>query len=664
MNKKLAFFFEKLKNFFKSKKVKMTGIILAIFLFVIMLSFSIYTLSFNDRIFPNIYVGKTNYGGLTKVEAKNKLTSGVESVKNNDLEVSYNDKKWQISPQDLEINYDLDRSLSGLFLIGRSGNFWQRIKNQVSVLFKSKKYYATFNYNNVKQDEFFNKISNDININSKDAEFTLAGDDIKINAEKDGREANINKLGNDFNSEFGYFFDRRIILEVNNIYPKITASGLANIQAKYLNVIGSIIVLKSDKGNVDISKNQIANWVDIVADFTNKSAQLELINKVYASPDSFTPLIIFNTEKIKIDIGNMAKTVNQEPVDAKLTISNGKASVFTASQNGYQLNQEKTLELILKNLNSRLNSGQNSADITQNNKIEITLPIETKKPTVTSDTIDNLGIEELIGKGTTNFKGSPVNRITNIKVGSSIFNGVLVKPGETFSTLKTLGEISTEKGFLPELVIKEDGTKPEVGGGLCQVSTTLFRAVLNSGLEVTERTNHKYRVSYYEPPVGMDATIYDPAPDFKFVNNTSGYILIQTYIKGTELTFEMYGTKDGRAIEISDPVTYDVTSPAEPIYKEDSSVPSGEVIQKEKAHNGSKASFHYKVTKDGQILFEKTFVSSYVPWRAVYLVAPGELPGGNQDQNQEQSSTPTESPSPSPESSPTPTPEPSPSPST
>jgi len=323
---------------------------------------------------------------------------------------------------------------------------------------------------------------------------------------------------------------------------------------------------------------------------------------------------------------------NTEPIckdDKKITI-NQKYSINNfivyGTKSTNKLNQEKTADSILQILNDRLKvAGVNSEDSAAEVS-EIDLALEVTKPMVSNDTIDNLGIKELIGKGTTNFKKSPANRITNITVGSAIFNGALVKPGEVFSTTKTLGSVSAEKGFLPELVIKEDTTKPEIGGGLCQVSTTIFRAALNAGLPIVERSNHRYRVSYYEPPVGMDATIYDPSPDLKFENNTSGYILIQTYISGTELTFEFYGTSDGRKVEISDPVMYDITDPGEPVYQEDPSLQPGEMVQKEKAHNGSKASFHYKVTRGEKILTEKTFYSSYVPWKAVFLVGPGGPP--------------------------------------
>jgi vancomycin resistance protein YoaR len=183
---------------------------------------------------------------------------------------------------------------------------------------------------------------------------------------------------------------------------------------------------------------------------------------------------------------------------------------------------------------------------------DLTLDTITLKPEVTSTDLDKYGIKELLGEGTSNFRGSPKNRIHNIGVGAKKFNGVLIKPGEEFSFIKTLGPVDESTGYLPELVIKVDKTIPEYGGGMCQVSTTCFRAALNAGLKITARTNHAYPVQYYNPQ-GLDATVYIPKPDLMFVNDTSAYILIQTRIEGTQLFFDFFGTSDGRQTKIIGP---------------------------------------------------------------------------------------------------------------
>jgi vancomycin resistance protein YoaR len=199
-----------------------------------------------------------------------------------------------------------------------------------------------------------------------------------------------------------------------------------------------------------------------------------------------------------------------------------------------------------------------------------------------------MGISALIGEGTSNFRGSTANRIHNIKVAIERFNGALIKPGEEFSFVKTLGDVDADHGYLPELVIKQGVTEPEFGGGICQVSTTTFRAAIYSGLKITARRNHAYPVSYYNPQ-GMDSTVYVPQPDLKFKNNTPGYILIQANIVGTVLTFDFYGTDDGRKTTIDGPT-----------------------ITERQPDGAMKATFtQHVLDKDGKEFIDDVFNSSY-----------------------------------------------------
>lgn len=159
---------------------------------------------------------------------------------------------------------------------------------------------------------------------------------------------------------------------------------------------------------------------------------------------------------------------------------------------------------------------------------------------------------ELLGTGKTSFAGSSENRIANIEIGSSKLNNAEVLPGEEFSALKTIGKISAEEGYKPEANIRGGKTVMALGGGLCQVSTTLFRAALNAGLKITARSNHSYPIGYYSPQ-GTDAALAYPYTDLKFVNNTANKIYIGRKIENFQLIFEIYGKNDGRKVKINGP---------------------------------------------------------------------------------------------------------------
>lgn len=248
-----------------------------------------------------------------------------------------------------------------------------------------------------------------------------------------------------------------------------------------------------------------------------------------------------NMAALKTFVTELAGRINQDPVDVKFSADGNRVIIAEPEKVGRRLQEEKSLALLSNALQT---SGMET--------IKIALPTEMTQPKLVASDRERLGLRELVGVGHTDFSGSPKNRIYNIKRALEQFENVIIAPGEEFSFVKYLGDVDGEHGYLPELVIKNNQTTPEFGGGICQVSTTVFRAAIYSGMKITERRNHAYPVRYYTP-YGMDATVYIPKPDLGFINNTPGAILMQSTIDGTELTFRFYGTKDGRTITIDGP---------------------------------------------------------------------------------------------------------------
>lgn len=289
--------------------------------------------------------------------------------------------------------------------------------------------------------------------------------------------------------------------------------------------------------------------------------------------------ISFDKEKIRSFIYELATKFDKDPVNAKLKIDEGGTNTFAVSEEGMKINFDESAETIAVNLTN---------DFSYQESREISLKFDIVQPEIKTSDINNLGIDTLIGEGKSNFRGSPKNRVFNINVATEKFNGTLIKPGEEFSFIATLGPVDGEHGYAPELVIKQDKTEPEFGGGICQVSTTAFRAAINSGLKITMRRNHAYPVAYYNPQ-GMDATVYVPRPDLRFINNTPNYILIQTKIEGTTLIFQFYGTNDERKVEVIGPK-----------------------VLKREADGSMKTSFTQKVyDKDENLIINDVFNSNY-----------------------------------------------------
>lgn len=251
-------------------------------------------------------------------------------------------------------------------------------------------------------------------------------------------------------------------------------------------------------------------------------------------------------EEYRVSVENMnkllhsiGKNFNTTPIDAKITIVNGVLTSLHQEVPGKKINISRSSQNIVRGL--------------AEGRAVIELAVDYIEPNLTVGKMKNLEINALLAKGKSDFAGSPPSRVHNIKTGALKFNGQLIPPGKVFSFNESLGEVNEKTGYLPELVIKNKRTIPEYGGGLCQVSTTLFRAALNAGLPIIERKNHSFPVRYYDPQ-GLDATIYPGVVDLKFKNDTDEYILIQTQIEETKLIFEIYGKDDGRKITVTDPL--------------------------------------------------------------------------------------------------------------
>lgn len=310
-------------------------------------------------------------------------------------------------------------------------------------------------------------------------------------------------------------------------------------------------------------------------------------------------------EKVKVDA-----------VDALFTFENGRVSAFRPSSDGQDLDIASLNSILSSKLLIIVSSAKPQI-------VTVVIPIKVIKPKITTDNVNNFGIHEEIGSGTSLFQGSIPNRIHNVILAASKLNGVLVAPQEVFSFDNALGDVSMFTGYKQAYVIENGKTVLGDGGGVCQVSTTLFRAVLNAGLPVVERNAHAYRVHYYEEdsPPGIDATVYVPTVDFKFKNDTSKYILIQSSVdpETLRLTFSLYGTKDARIVTMTTPVITSQTPAPEPLYQDDPSLPKGTIKQIDFAAAGARVSFTRQVTKNGKVILSDTFVSNYRPWQAIFL---------------------------------------------
>ncbi len=312
----------------------------------------------------------------------------------------------------------------------------------------------------------------------------------------------------------------------------------------------------------------------------------------------------------------IAEKVNKEMQTAKIYYDEKDQIVIEGTaENGQKISTEQLKKTIALSVNNGIGKAN--------------LPVNTVMAQVeTDEKLKEMGVKELISVGYTTYHGSPNNRVHNINVGMEKFNGTYIKKGEEFSFNTILGPVEAYTGYLPELVIKGDqGTIPEYGGGLCQVSSTAYRAALFSGLPITERAPHSYAVSYYAQVLGygLDATIYPGVRDFKFVNDTPGDIIVQAYTDGGQAYFKFYGTSDGRSVKLEGPYTTNKRGIPAPEIITSASLPAGVRQQKENGHAGFDTTWYRYLTKDGTTAKETIF-SNYRAVPPKVIVGAGAAP--------------------------------------
>lgn len=607
---------------------------IAITFFILLSAFSagafFYKKKYERQIYPGVKIGSLDLSGASKEEAEIKIRQIADALSNNGIAFYFNDIRVNISPilssatdsaltKEI-LRYDEKDMLNAAYDFGRTEKtIGENFSTQLNSLIYGKNILPAYDLNREELVSALKDNFSEFEKPAQNAKIEISEKyEITIESEKSGYSFNYAAAITEFSNSVDKFDKEKIIIPLEKIEDEPVIKKRDSFEAverakKLLDEAPFALIYDNHKWTIE--KGGLKDWIAL--DSAQSRRQLSSKESAGASrrtgelsPATESPElagITLDKEKVIAYLKDIAPKIDIAPQNAKFEIKDGKVAEFQTSHDGLELDLEKNYEYIRSNM-------------LDYNEKEINLIVKVAKANVTTANINNLGIREIIGIGKSNFKGSPNNRRRNIKTGAASLNGLLIAPEENFSLVSALGEIDGEHGYLPELVIKGNKTIPEYGGGLCQIGTTLFRAALDTGLPITERRNHSYRVSYYEP-AGTDATIYNPRPDMRFINDTGHHILIQTRIEGDDLIFEFWGTKDGRVVEKDDtPRIFNIVKPGPAKIVETEDLAPGEKKCAETSHNGADAEFSYTVTYPNGEVKEELFKSHYKPWQAVCLV--------------------------------------------
>jgi len=512
-------------------------IILAIFLLAALFANVVY----GEKIYPKIQIAGINVGNQSRNDAQKIISDRVEEYlkSNPEFILDYEKKNWRPNFTDLGGEINIDETIEAAFYIGHGENFFLSALRQIQSVFSPINIDLKIKFHEKDFSAYLKPIKESLETPYENDSYKIENLKLIETSGKEGNGIDEMVLKNDINQLIQKWQDGKVKIIIRTTYPKVRRENCYQAKEMAELAISEPITLKYKNDGYKISQELIASWVV----FSEDQIDEEEIDPFSPNvSDHFKLKADLSDNSIKEYARSIAEEINTLPVNARLQFVNGKLKILKKSIPGTFLDEKSLI-----------------ADLKEIVKVEGERIVKIKTSKLSSEinekNLSKLGIKELLSTGISDFSGSPNNRRHNIAIGASMFNGVIVKPGEDFSFVETLGDVSAKTGYLPELVIKEDKTIPEYGGGLCQVSTTAFRAAVLSGLPILEREPHSYRVKYYDWPYGpgFDSTVYIPHPDLKFKNDTSAHILIQTYVSGSRLYFEFYGTKGNRRVKIDGP---------------------------------------------------------------------------------------------------------------
>ncbi len=566
----------------------------------------VYLEYYQSRFFPRTYVDDINISGLTKEEARIKIEANLENkidFRNDDFTLFYQDQKVQAKLEQLAISNNIEETLNQALAKHQQVNLLKKIKQIVQSHFYPNRYFLRLNFEPSRIQVLIDELKKKVDLEGEEPKITVNWGKIEVSTGKTSNNLSVDETWQILQHQI---FDRNLreldqadlkveavvthqILALNPL--QITAS-----QNRAEKLLGQKLVLRYDYQKTELTDQKLIDFLKLPTGL--------------------------NSEKIENLIKDLKAQIDRPSSDALFQYDHETLAVteFVPDKDGLVVDALATKNLIENFLANIEKNNQAENKITT----ELDLPMTTVKAQFTLEKSNDLGIKEVIGFGESWYDHSIPNRIDNVDLTTSRITKHIIKPGEEFSFNKTLGEVSDRTGYKNAYVIEAGQTKLAPGGGVCQVSSTLFRSLLDAGVKISKRLPHAYRVSYYEigNEPGFDATVYAGEVDLRFINDTPGHILIdcQSNREKLYMTCKLYGTSDGRSTEISKYKKWNAVGALPTIYIPDPSLKPGQLKQIDWAAGGIKTEFTNVIkNKNGEIVREDYYYSNYRPWAAKYL---------------------------------------------
>lgn len=580
---------------------------------VVGLTFSLgFQMMYFGRIMPGVRMAGIDLSGVRRNEAVALLSEQLTYPLTGQVAMSYGDNSWTFTPAELGLHLDAQASANAAYSFGRSLWPWENVSEKIQSMQSGVSLSPRLIFNGQEAHATLLRVAAELNQPTIEAVLTVTGLDVQVTPGQVGLTLDTEKTAAWLASQLLLMQDVEVPLAVVEQPPRILD---ASAQAAVAQSILSQPLLITPGGNYEDNPEPWAIAPETLAGMLS-------VERVESDTGAHYQIGL-NSQQLGALLAGFAPEVATQPRNARFIFNDEtkQLEVYKPAVIGRTLNLQTSIDYI----NQQIAQGVHQID----------LQYDYTNPEIGNEvTAAELGITELVEEQTTYFYGSSAPRIQNIATAAERFHGILVPPNAIFSMVENIGDISLESGFAEALIIFGDRTIKGVGGGVCQVSTTLFRTVFFGGYPIIERYPHAYRVGYYEMDaagnsrtnlVGLDATVYAPIVDLKFQNDTPYWLLMETYVNqdARTITWKFYSTDDGRTVETDSTGIQNVVDAPDPVYEENPELGKGEVKQVDWAADGADVTWYRWVYRDGQLLYEDTIATHYQAWPDIYQYGPG-----------------------------------------
>jgi vancomycin resistance protein YoaR len=583
-----------------------------IFLLIIGLLTGGYQLLFTGRIFPGITMAGVDLTSMTPVQATTAISQRLTYPASGRVVFRHDEMIWVATPAELGMVFDAGTSIQRAYNVGRQGGLLNDLAGQLNAWQGGLDLKPVIVFDERVAHGYLQNIAAQIDQPIIETDLHLNGTQVVYTQGQTGRLLNVDATLANLLTQLSAFRDGEVQLVVEEQTPVVLE---ASAQAETLRQILSAPLTLSvpdaqpgDPGPWTFDPSTLAGMLSVVPVQTDTGWQYKVSADARVL-DQF--------------LGEIAPQLNRSPLNARFYFDDNTRQLVQVqpAMVGRTLDIASTIDAI----NTGLLVG----------KHDIALTMNIAQPGAGNDaTAQSLGITELVYDGVSYFRGSGEARLQNIEMSSKQFYGVLVPPNSTFSMGTVLGDISLDNGYAEALIIYNGRTITGVGGGVCQVSTTLFRTAFFAGYPIVERHAHAFRVFYYEQDrrgyntdlAGLDATVYFPLVDLKFTNDRPYWLLMETYFHRDTMSLEwkFYSTNDGRTVQWQNLGLKNIVPAPEPQFEENPDLPANTCKQVDYAADGADITITRAVyDAAGQLMFNNNFHTIYEPWRAIYQYGPG-----------------------------------------